>query len=155
VQARRRTATSLTALCDELASSGRSSLAVGGQILLAADSSPHNGGWVIQLEHEASHGFVFEMGVPRMDADATIKRVAEWLATQQGELRRIATAPLLENADDVMEIRALSHIFNWTRLEVKSVVQLIRRWTLSDDEAEWLIASIGRDGPAPTPSWEF
>lgn len=46
------------------------------------------------------------------------------------------------------EIRVLSHIFNWSRLEVKSVLQMVRRWTLSDDEAEWLIASIGRDGVA-------
>jgi hypothetical protein len=124
---------------------------------VAISRSPHNGGWVIQLEHEASHGLVFDMGVPRLDTDVTMRRVAEWLATHEVEveLRRIATAPLLENAEDVMEIRALSHIFNWTRLEVKSVVQLVRRWTLSDDEAEWLIASIGRDGPAPTPSWEF
>jgi hypothetical protein len=122
---------------------------------VAISRSPHNGGWVIQLEHEASHGLVFDMGVPRMDADSTIRTVAEWLATHEGELRRIATAPLLENADDVMEIRALSHIFNWSRLEVKSVVQMVRRWTLSDDEAEWLIASIGRDGAIPTPSWDF
>ncbi|MEY2582016.1 MAG: hypothetical protein QOE09_1865 [Ilumatobacteraceae bacterium] len=122
---------------------------------VAVSRSPHNGGWVIQLEHEASHGLVFDMGVPGVDADATIKRVAEWLTSHEGELRRIATAPLLENADDVMEIRALSHIFNWTRLEVKSVVQVVSRWTLTVDEAEWLITSIGRDGPTPTPSRDF
>ena len=45
----------------------------------------------------------------------------------------VASPPLLVNADDVMEIRALAHIFDWTRLEVKSVVRLIRRWTLAVD----------------------
>ena len=68
---------------------------------------------------------MFDMGTSGVDVDATIKRVAQWLASHEGELRRIATAPRLVNADDVMEIRALSHIFDWTRLEVKSVVQLV------------------------------
>ena len=122
---------------------------------VAVSRSSHTGGWVVQLDHEASHGLVFDMGESGADADATIVSIRETLGSRAGELRRIAVAPVLVNADDVMEIRSLAHIFNWTQLEVRSVVALIRRWTLTEDEAEWLSSYIGRDAPTPTPSWDF
>ena len=122
---------------------------------VAVSHSSNTGAWVVQLDHEASHGLVFDMGESGADADATIVSIRETLGRQAGELRRISAAPLLVNPDDVMEIRSLAHIFNWTQLEVRSVVALIRRWTLTDDEAEWLSSHIGRDAPTPTPSWDF
>lgn len=62
---------------------------------------------------------------------------------------------VVEGCDHVMEIRTLAHVFNSTQLEVRSVVALIRRWTLTDEEAEWLSSYIGRDATSPTPSWDF
>lgn len=122
---------------------------------VAVSHSSNTGAWVAQLDHEASHGLAFDMGEIGADADATIAWVRETLGAHTGELRRIAAAPLMVNVDDVMEIRTLAHIFNWTHLEVRSVVALIRRWTLTEDEAEWLTSHIGRDAPSPTPSWDF
>jgi len=123
--------------------------------LVTVSRSPHTGGWVVELEHEASHGLGFDAGEPTAAVDATVSRVVEWLGAHARELNRIAAAPVLVNAMDVMEIRALAHMFNWSRAEVKAVVRMIQRWTLTADEAEWLISFVGHDGPVPTVSWDF
>ena len=115
----------------------------------------HTGGWVVQLDHEASHGLVFDMGESGANADETIACVSRWLIGQKAELDRIAVAPVLSNADSVMEIRALASIFNWSKSEVSAVVRFVERWTLTAAEAEWLISTIGHDGPKPERSWDF
>ena len=71
------------------------------------------------------------------------------------ELDRVAVAPALAHPDEVMEIRTLAHIFNWSRLEVKSVVRLIERWSLSPEEAKWLMEWVGHDEGPPAPSHDF
>lgn len=119
---------------------------------IEVDIEPVLGGWEVSLQHEASFGLVYMTG--ENDAMEAIAHVRQLMASNR-EFARIAAAPLLVNLDDVMEVRSLAHIFNWTQLEVRSVVALIRRWTLTEDEAEWLSSYIGRDGPTPTPSWDF
>lgn len=117
--------------------------------------NPHTGGWAVQLDHEASHGLGFDMGESRGNADETISRLADWLTHRKAELDRIAVAPALSNADSVMEIRTLASIFNWSKSEVRAVVRFVERWTLTEDEAEWLISTIGHDGPTPERSRNF
>ena len=123
--------------------------------IVAVSGNPHLGGWVVALDHEASRGLAFEMGGSDAGVDETIGRVSEWLSGRRPELDRIARAPLLSNVDSVMEIRALASIFNWSKMEVAAVVRFVERWTLTADEAEWLISAIGHDGPKPERSWDF
>ena len=66
-----------------------------------------------------------------------------------------ATAPALEHPDEVLDIRGLAHIFIWSKLGVSSVLRMVERSTLTAAEAEWLIASIGRDAEPPNPSSDF
>ena len=115
----------------------------------------HVGGWSVQLEHEASHGLGFDAGDQFADTDSAIEWFRNCLGHSDRELRRIASAPALEHPDQVLEIRALAHIFDWSKLEVQSVVRFVQRWTLSEAEAEWLVASIGRDPDPPRPSTDF
>ena len=117
--------------------------------------NPHSGGWVVELNHEASHGLALDMGQSGANAEETIAGVAEWLSSRRAELDRVAAAPSLSHAEAVMEIRALASIFNWSKLEVAAVVRFVERWTLNPDEAEWLISAIGHDGPKPPNSWDF
>ena len=119
------------------------------------DRNPHTGSWAVGLEHEASFGLGFDMGEQVADGDATIDRIRIWLGYSDHELRRVATAPALEHPDEVLDIRGLAHIFNWSKLEVSSVVRMVERWTLTAAEAEWLITSIGRDADPPSPSRDF
>ena len=95
------------------------------------------------------------MGEQGTDADAAIDWIRNCLGHSDHELRRIATAPALERSDEVLEIRGLAHIFNWSKLEVLSVVRMVERWALTAAEAEWLVASIGRDADPPRPSRDF
>ena len=113
------------------------------------------GGWAVQLAHEASHGLGFDTGDHFADTDSAIDWFQNCLGHSDRELHRIATAPALEHPDEVLEIRALAHIFDWSKLEVQSVVRFVQRWTLSEAEAEWLVASIGRDADPPRPSTDF
>ena len=122
---------------------------------MSVDRNPHTRSWAVGLEHEASFGLGFDMGEQVADADATIDRIRIWLGYSDHELRRVATAPALEHPDEVLDIRGLAHIFNWSKLEVSSVVRMVERWTLTAAEAEWLIASIGRDADPPSPSRDF
>ncbi len=117
--------------------------------------NPNTGGWVVDLYHEASHGLSLDMGQSGASADETIAAVAEMLGNRGAELDRVAAAPLLSHAEAVMEIRSLASIFNWSKFEVKAVVRFVERWTLSTDEAEWLISTIGHEGPKPPSSWDF
>jgi hypothetical protein len=109
--------------------------------------------WSIDVAHEASNGFCFELASAR--ADDVLARLPELLAVRSEELRRLAAAPPLTNASWVMEARTLASIFNWTKTEVRAVVRMLQREHLTDDEAEWLIEWIGRDAPAPTPAHDF
>jgi hypothetical protein len=122
---------------------------------VAVSRNRHGGGWVVELNHEASHGLILDMGASGANADEMIAKAADWLIDRKSELDRIAAAPLLSNADSVMEIRALASIFNWSKFEVSAVVRFVERWALTADEAEWLISAIGHDGPKPPSSWDF
>jgi hypothetical protein len=111
------------------------------------------GRWSIDIAHEASNGFGFQLA--STSADAVIARLPELMARHEEELRRIAAAPPLTNASWVIEARTLASIFNWTKTEVRAVVRLLEREHLTPDEAEWLIEWIGRDAPAPEPARTF
>ena len=111
------------------------------------------GAWIVLVEHEASRGFGFEPG--RADAATTIEEMRRMIPLRSKELDRVAAAPALAHPDEVMEIRTLAHIFNWSRLEVKSVVRLIERWSLSPEEGEWLMEWVGHDEGPPSPSRDF
>ena len=55
-----------------------------------------------------------------------------------------------------MEVRGLASSFNWSRLEVRSVVSTMQRWVpWSVDEVDWFQTWIGHDGDAPAPSSDF
>jgi hypothetical protein len=120
---------------------------------IEVDTEPVTGGWEVSLQHEASHGLVYKTG----DEDATgaIARVRQLMASGRDEFARVAAAPPLVHREDVMEIRALAHIFNWSRSEVKSVVRFVEDLMLTRDEGEWLSEWVGHDGPVPRPSSDF
>jgi len=120
--------------------------------LIEVNTEPVMGGWEVSLQHEASHGLVYKTG--ETDATEAIAWVRQLMASNH-EFARIAAAPVLEHPDDLMEIRALAHIFNWSRTEVKSVVRFLEDRMLTSDEANWLSEWVGHDGPVPRPSSDF
>jgi hypothetical protein len=108
--------------------------------------------WSIRMEHEASHGVGIDVPIGNADVMGC---VSSWLATVEPELLRVAVAPPLEHPDAVLEIRALTHAFNWTRTEVGAVVRMVQPSMFNDQEASWLMETTGRDAPAPNPSTEI
>jgi hypothetical protein len=120
---------------------------------IEVNRQPVTDSWRIELQHEASFGFVFETG--DVDADAAIARVRQYLRGIEPELARVAAAPVLVHREDVMGVRSLAHVFNWSKMEVASVVRFVEPSMLTHDEAEWLIEWIGHDGPVPRPSRDF
>lgn len=120
---------------------------------IEVNTEPVIGSWEVSLYHEASHGLVYKTGED--DASEAIARVRQLMASSHEEYSRIAAAPTLEHPDDMMEIRALAHIFNWSRSEVKSVVRFVEDRILTSEEAKWLSDWVGHDGPVPRPSSDF
>ncbi len=120
---------------------------------IEVDRNPITRGWFVGLDHEASNGLGFDLG--QVDATATIEAVRDSLQRSAKELDRVAAAPALTHPGEVLEIRTLAHIFNWSRHEVRSVVRFVERWTLASDEAEWLIHWIGHDEATTAPSRDF
>jgi hypothetical protein len=120
---------------------------------IEVNRNPNTQGWFVGLDHEASNGLGFDLG--HLDATATIEAFDDALRHSAKELARVAAAPALVHPDEVLEIRTLAHIFNWSRQEVSAVVRFVERWMLTSDEADWLIKWVGHDGEMPSPSQDF
>ncbi len=109
--------------------------------------------WCVELQHEASNGLALHSSTD--DVDTAIDQITKMLGHYAGEIRRIAAAPALTNPAAVLEVRTLASIFSWTKTEVRAVARMVQQWALSNEEAEWLIETIGRDAPPPGPTQEF